>query len=90
MQYLRSRNSTARANFENGKVDKMPKALKHEVENNLKKYFDLWLKCGGNWKEIQLHAHTHTDTCSYMHILIQNWLSVSDVLQNPHFCISRH
>ena len=55
MQYLRSRNSTARANFENGKHDKMPIALKHEVEGNLKKYFDLWLKCGGNWKEIQMH-----------------------------------
>ena len=54
MQYLRSRNSTARANFENGKHDKMPIALKHEVEGNLKKYFDLWLKCGGNWKEIQM------------------------------------
>ena len=54
MQYLRSRNSTARANFENGKIDKMPIALKHEVDGNLKKYFDLWLKCGGNWKEIQM------------------------------------
>lgn len=41
--------------IENGKHDKMPIALKHEVEGNLKKYFDLWLKCGGNWKEIQMH-----------------------------------